>query len=187
MYIFENMSKPLLSILSITYNHEKFIAQAIESWLMQKTDFEFEIVIGEDCSTDNTLQIIKEYQKEHPDLIKVITSEQNVGMQANFIRTYEACQGKYIALCEGDDYWTDPLKLQKQVDFLEENENYFITGHKAKIIDDGILKEEEYYVTNPVLIEEWIGKLPFRTNTFVFRNKLNFKKIDLKKFISGTE
>ena len=111
------MNKPLLSIASITYNHEQFIAQAIESWLMQKTSFEIEIIIGEDCSTDNTRAIIEKYRKLHPDLIKLIISESNVGMMPNFIRTLAACRGKYIALCEGDDYWTDPYKLQKQVDF----------------------------------------------------------------------
>jgi len=180
------MNKPLLSILSITYNHEKFISQAIDSWLMQKTNFDIEIVIGEDCSTDNTLQIIKEYQKRYPHLIKIITSDTNVGMQANFIRTLEACNGKYIALCEGDDYWTDPLKLQKQVDFLENNEIYSIVGNKSKILKKDILTEEKYYVSNPVLISQWIGKLPFRTNTFVFRKEiLDFSVIDLKKFISG--
>ena len=111
------MNKPLVSIASITYNHEKFIAQAIDSFLMQETDFDFEIIIGEDCSTDDTLKIIKEYKAKYPDIIKLITSESNVGMMTNFIRTLEACSGKYIALCEGDDYWTDTLKLQKQVNF----------------------------------------------------------------------
>ena len=141
------MSKLLVSIVSITYNHEKYIAQAIDSFLMQETNFDFEIIIGEDCSTDNTLEIIKEYKAKHPDKIELITSENNVGMMPNFIRTLEACKGKYIALCEGDDYWTDPLKLQKQVDFLEANDDYSICFHSVKVlsndklINDTITKE----------------------------------------------
>ncbi len=126
------MTKPLVSIASITYNHEKFIAQAIDSWLMQKTNFDVEIIIGEDCSTDKTRDIIVEYQAKYPDKIKLIASNNNIGMMQNFIQTLQACNGKYIALCEGDDYWTDPLKLQKQVDFLRNNKSYAICGHNVK-------------------------------------------------------
>lgn len=177
---------PLVSIASITYNHEQYIAQAIESWLMQKTDFDIEIVIGEDCSTDDTRRIIEEYRLKHPDLIRVITSETNVGMMPNFIRTLEVCRGKYIALCEGDDYWTDPLKLQKQVDFLEGNEEYTVIGHKSKRIKENDIINEVYQVENPLLIDNWIGKLPFRTNTMVFKKeKLNLANFNVYKFISG--
>jgi len=126
---------PLVSIASITYNHEKFIAQAIDSWLMQETNFEVEIVIGEDCSSDNTRKIIESFVDKYPDMVRLIISDKNVGMMPNFIRTLKACKGKYIALCEGDDYWTDPLKLQQQVDFLEMNEDYSICFHNANIID----------------------------------------------------
>lgn len=111
--------EPLVSGEMITYNHEEYIAQAIEGVLMQKTDFPFELVIGEDCSTDRTREIVLDYQKKYPEIIRVITSDKNVGMHKNGLRTNKACRGKYIAFCEGDDYWTDPLKLQKQVDFLE--------------------------------------------------------------------
>ena len=110
---------PLVSVHMITYNHEPYIAQAIEGVLNQKTDFPIELVIGEDCSTDRTREIVLEYQKKYPDVIIVITSEKNVGMQKNNYRTAKACRGKYIAFCEGDDYWHHPLKLQKQVEYLE--------------------------------------------------------------------
>lgn len=110
-----------VSICMITYNHESFIAQAIEGILMQETDFPFELVIGEDHSTDSTLSICREYSEKFPGKIRLITSPQNVGMTANFLRTYRACQGTYIAFCEGDDYWTDKQKLQKQANFLSEN------------------------------------------------------------------
>ena len=172
------MNKPLLSILSITYNHEEFIAQAIESWLMQETDFDIEIVIGEDCSTDNTRQVIEKYRTKHSGLIKVITSEQNVGMQANFVRTLEACQGKYIALCEGDDYWTDPLKLQKQVDFLEKNEEYSICFHDTTVIDENDVTIKKTRLNNDVedlSTNELIKGVFIPTLTVVYRNIIESK------------
>lgn len=113
------MTEPLVSVKMITYNHAPFIAQAIEGVLQQKTNFPFELVIGEDCSTDGTREIVFEYQKKYPDVIRVITSDQNIGMKKNGYRTIKACRGKYIAFCEGDDYWHHPEKLQKQVDYLE--------------------------------------------------------------------
>ncbi len=113
------MTEPLVSIHMTTYNHAPFIVQAIEGVLQQKTDFPFELVIGEDCSIDGTREIVFEYQKKYPDIIRVIASEKNVGMKNNGYRTTRACQGKYIAFCEGDDYWQSPHKLQKQADYLE--------------------------------------------------------------------
>ncbi len=113
------MKEPLVSIKMITYNHAPFIAQAIEGVLQQKTDFPFELVIGEDRSTDGTREIVFEYQKKYPNIIRVITSDQNVGMQKNGFRTMKSCQGKYIAFCEGDDYWQHPGKLQKQVYYMQ--------------------------------------------------------------------
>lgn len=107
---------PLVSVSTITYNHAAYIQRCIESVLMQKTTFPFEFVIGEDCSTDCTREIVLEYADKYPQIIRVITSESNVGGRANSQRTISACQGEYIAFCEGDDYWIDPLKLQKQYD-----------------------------------------------------------------------
>jgi glycosyltransferase involved in cell wall biosynthesis len=112
---------PLVSVHMITYNHEPYIAQAIKGVLQQKTDFQIELIIGEDRSTDRTREIVLEYQKRYPAIIRVITSEKNVGMHRNHRRVYAASRGKYIAYCEGDDYWHHPSKLQKQVDFLELN------------------------------------------------------------------
>ena len=122
---------PLVSVKMITYNHELYIAQAIEGVLMQQTDFPIELIIGEDCSTDRTRGIVLEYQKKHPDIIRIITSEHNVGAIKNGIRTSTATKGKYIAFCEGDDYWTDPLKLEKQVDFLEASPDYGLVHSAA--------------------------------------------------------
>lgn len=132
---------PLVSVKMITYNHEPYIAQAIEGVIMQETDFPIELIIGEDCSTDRTREIVLDYQKKHPDIIRVITSEKNVGMQKNSFRTNKACRGKYIAICEGDDYWIDPLKLRKQVDFLEANSDYGMvhTDFDQLVDETGIL------------------------------------------------
>lgn len=127
-------NEPLVSIVSLVYNHRPFIIRAIESWLMQKTDFTFEIVIGEDCSTDGSREIVFDYAAKYPDLINVITSDSNVGMRENSVRTNEAARGKYIAFCEGDDYWIDTMKLQKQVDFMESNPDFSICFHDAIVI-----------------------------------------------------
>ena len=113
------MQEPLVSVHMITYNHEPYIRKAIECVLAQKTNFPFELVIGEDCSTDGTREIAFDYAKRYPDVIRVITSEYNVGMMNNTFRTSMACRGRYIAYCEGDDYWHHPEKLQKQVDYME--------------------------------------------------------------------
>ena len=98
---------PLVSICVITYNQEKYIAQAIDGVLMQQTDFPIELIIGEDCSPDNTRKICLDYKNKYPDKIKLLLPDKNKGSMRNFIDTMQAANGKYIALCEGDDYWTD--------------------------------------------------------------------------------
>ena len=120
-----------VSVVMITYNQEKFIREAIEGVLKQKTTFPIQLIISEDCSTDNTAEIVKKYVENNPKIIKANYNLHNIGGQANSIKTLKTCNGKYIALCEGDDYWTDPFKLQKQVDFLEANEDFTICFHKV--------------------------------------------------------
>lgn len=123
--------EPLVSVRVLAYNHEKYIANCLEGILMQKTDFPYEIIIGEDCSTDKTKEIVLAYQKQYPQIIKIITSQKNVGSAENSIRVQKACQGKYQAICEGDDYWIDPLKLQKQVDIMEAHPEFSMCFHDA--------------------------------------------------------
>lgn len=118
------MSNPTVSIFMITYNHEGYIRQAIDSVLMQQVRFDYELVIGEDCSTDGTAEIVRYYAERHPGKIKAILNRENMGQVANAIQVFKSCTGEYIAFLEGDDYWTDPQKLQKQVDFLEKNPGY---------------------------------------------------------------
>lgn len=124
----------MVSINCITYNHEKYIADAIESFLMQKTDFDFEILIGEDCSLDGTRKIVEDYVVKYPNKIRMITSNMNVGARKNARKLHENSKGKYVAICEGDDYWTNPLKLQKQVNYFEDNPNCTLCFHSAEIV-----------------------------------------------------
>ena len=124
--------EPLVSIVMVTYNHEEYISTAIESVLDQRTSYPYELVIGEDCSTDQTPHIVFDYFEKHPDRIRVITSKNNVGMRRNGLRLYESVRGKYIAFCEGDDCWQDPNKLQKQLDFLEHNPEYGLVCSNAR-------------------------------------------------------
>lgn len=131
----------LVSVNCITYNHEKYISQCIEGFLMQKTNFDFEILIGEDCSTDNTRSIIEAYVKKYPNKIRLISSENNVGFMKNSIRVFEQSKGKYIAICEGDDYWIDENKLQQQVDYMEKNLECSLCCHNSQILDDETKKE----------------------------------------------
>jgi len=127
---------PLITVTMITYNHESYIGQAIEGVVNQVTSFKFVLLIGDDCSTDSTREIIKLYQKKYPSIIKLKLPERNLGINANSISNNVLCVGNYIALCEGDDYWTDPYKLQKQVDFLEANPEYSVCGHSYDKIDE---------------------------------------------------
>jgi glycosyltransferase involved in cell wall biosynthesis len=176
----------------ITYGHEKFIEQAINGVLMQLCDFEIELILANDCSADKTNDIIKNILKSHPkaSLINYIKHEKNIGMMPNFIFALEQCKAEYIALCEGDDYWTDPLKLQKQVDFLASNEEFNICFHRANLLEnefklklhpipkcsnDGdylykdLLEHYNFMLTASVLfrrpnnftIPKWLKKLPF--------------------------
>ncbi|MDP9080737.1 MAG: glycosyltransferase [Bacteroidota bacterium] len=114
----------MVSICCITYNQDKFLAKAIDSYMMQKTDFEFDIVIGNDCSSDGTREILEHYKEKYADKIKVISSDKKMGTISNLISCNGLCKGKYIAFCKGDDIWADPNKLQKQVDLLETNPKY---------------------------------------------------------------
>lgn len=124
---------PMVSICLLTYNHERYIRQAIESVLAQEVDFPIEIVIGEDNSTDGTKEIVLEFEKKYPQTIKVASSPTNLGMNRNLIKTLKQCHGKYIALLEGDDFWTSVHKLNKQVVFLENNSECTVCFHITEV------------------------------------------------------
>jgi glycosyltransferase involved in cell wall biosynthesis len=173
------MTTPKVSVLMITYNHEKFIAQAIESVLMQEVSFEYEFVIGEDCSSDKTREIVIDYQKKHSDKIRLLLPEKNLGIQKNFAQVLSACKGQYIAFLEGDDYWIFPTKLQKQVDLLEGNPQISGCFSNAIVVDDdGNLVSENYFEYGKLKVKQEIRTediIPFGispANTIFFRRNV---------------
>lgn len=142
----------LVAVWMVAYNHGEFIEKAIESVMIQKTTFKYKLFIGEDNSTDKTREICKSLKEKYPDKIELFLHEKNIGSNPNGVFMYKQCfnsDAKYIAMCEGDDYWTDPYKLQKQVDFLEANPDYVLSFHKIKILKP-----------NGELVEDFITKVP---------------------------
>lgn len=124
-----------VDIVMLTYNHEKFIDKAIKSILTQQTHFSYRIIIGEDCSTDSTREIIMDYYFRYPDKFELYLWQKNVGMEENALKLMKECRGKYVAYLEGDDYWTDSLKLEKQISFLEEHTEYIGSVHNIRCVD----------------------------------------------------
>jgi len=172
------MSDLVVSICIITYNHESFIAQAIESVLAQETNFPFEIVIGEDCSTDSTRNICKDHETKNSEKISLLLSNKNLGMVSNLIRTLQTCRGKYVAILEGDDYWTDKYKLQKQVELLEENRKYTICFSDLITVDKkgNILSKLGVPLTYRKNLSplEILGSFSPHFSSAVFRNEIDF-------------
>lgn len=175
---------PLVSICSTTYNLESYIGEALESWLAQITSFSFEIVICDDCSKDATVSIIENYIEKYPHIIRLLTTDVNLGMMPNYIKSLKAARGKYIAVCDGDDYWIDTNKLQLQVDFLESNpdfvacmtNSYVINEHtgerkiaKQQIWDEATSKELLYHDD---FHNDNVNLSPGHVSTYVYRNNL---------------
>ena len=168
---------PLVSVCIFTYNHENLIVKCIESALMQKTNFEFEIVIGEDYSKDNTRKICLEYANSFPNKVKVLDRGKNIGMCENIFGSLQECRGKYIALLDGDDYWIDPLKLQKQFDFLEKENDINLVFHQSIRINelnnlvDLFVKEIKIKYKFADIIDNWLmatGSMFFRSEEMVY-------------------
>ena len=151
-------TEPLVSINCITYNHEAYIRKALEGFLMQKTDFKFEVLIHDDASTDQTANIIRKYEKKYPEIIKPIYQKENqysknISISKHF--QYPRARGKFIAMCEGDDYWIDPLKLQKQVKFLENNPDFSMSCHNAIVLWENKQKRPELF--SPDILQSILG------------------------------
>ena len=167
---------PVVSICCTTYNHENFISDAIDGFLMQETDFPFEVIIRDDSSTDKTALIIRHYAEEYPNIIKPIYETENQfskGVKPMSV-VYKKAVGKYFALCEGDDYWTDSLKLQIQVNFLEENPGYIVTYTSLEAFDkSGVIKNYIAGATYDLDSLELKKARPLNTLTTCFRNVLN--------------
>lgn len=167
------MSQITVSIFMLTYNQENYITQAMDSILMQETNFNYQLVIGEDYSTDGTRKICEEYANKYPQKVKLLPSlNKNVGLINNYLRTIKACDGKYIAICDGDDYWIDKDKLQKQVDFLEKNPDFYIVATNLKrLYSNGKMQEfknnnyKPYYNFEDLIFDNLIASV-----TVLFKN-----------------
>ncbi len=150
---------PKLSVILITYNHGPYIRQALDGVFAQETDFDFDVIVGEDCSTDNTREIIEEYNERYPGRMKLLFREKNLGRPTlNVYETSMAASGEYLAFLEGDDYWTDPHKLQKQVSFLEEHPEYMGTNCSFKLIGE---HDEPVENGNVTRLYDWSGDYTF--------------------------
>lgn len=162
-----------VSVLMICYNQEAYIADAVNSVLMQEVNFEYEIVIGEDCSIDQTRQILLELKNKHPDKIKLILHEKNVGMHANFEGVFDTCTGEYIAVLEGDDYWTAKDKLQRQVDIMERSPELSECFHKVTTVYQDQIKEKHEFpegiTKNVFVLEDIISAFFIPTLSILFR------------------
>lgn len=159
----------LVDIPMCAYNHEKFISQAIEGVINQKTSFKYRLFIGEDCSTDNTKEIILRYQSEYPDKIFPFFREKNLGAHENSELLFKACTSKYIALCDGDDFWVDPNKLQKQIDILEENINY--AGCSSNVFEkNGDELKPVFGKKNEISFDDFMKGNSIHTCSVVYRN-----------------
>ena len=169
------MKAMTVSVLMITYNHSKYIKQAVESVLEQKTNFDFELIIANDCSPDNTDEIINDIIKNNPNgyKIKYYSHQKNIGMMSNFIFLTEQAIGKYCALCEGDDFWTDNYKLEKQVSFLDSNLDYSICFHNVQILtNEGLITENPLIALDTSTILDLAKGNYIHTPSVVYRNHL---------------
>ena len=172
-------AQPKVSVLMITYNHEKLIAQAIDSVLMQKTTFPFELVIGEDCSTDGTGAIVAEYSRKYPEIIRPHLPEQNLGALENGRAIFRASRGKYLALLEGDDYWTSPNKLQAQADLLDNHPETVICAHHVVCRYDNSEPDE----TVPHLpggfynLEHLLQRHQYQARSFIYTASAMFRRV----------
>ena len=168
---------PVVSIIMVTYNHEQFISEAIEGCLMQKTDFPVELVVADDASSDGTQTIIGQYANNYPGFVKPILRSINIGANPNWLDAVNKCQGRYIAICEGDDYWTDPHKLQKQVDFMDQNSDYSFCFHNVDVLlMDNEVKFAEPFTTlpdNPVTFRDVVTGNFIPTASVIFRNMID--------------
>lgn len=183
-----NDGTPLVSIICLAYNHEKYIRQCLDGFVMQKTGFRYEIIIHDDASKDGTTAIIREYAKKYPGLFVTIFQEENQyskGIPIGKTYMYPLAKGKYIAECEGDDYWTDPYKLQKQVDFMESHPEYVLCCTDAVQLDDntGELVQMTQDVKEEITPEYLLEENRITTLTSLYRTSI--LKDYLEEFTPG--
>ena len=173
-----NNQEPLVSICTVTYNHENFIRKALDSILMQKVNFKYEIVVGEDCSTDRTREILLDYYNKFPDIFNLVLQKNNVGPIENEYELLQKSKGKYIALLEGDDYWTDEYKLQNQVDILEADSDYGLVYCDIQVVDEHNNELPDYIQNKYKANENFEGNIFFtllRNGNFIYNSTTLFR------------
>jgi len=171
---------PVISIAMLVYNHEKYLEHALQSIFSQNINVPFEVVVGEDCSPDASRQILNRWKERYPNSIRLIYREHNVGMNENTLSVLFGCRGKYVAWLEGDDYWIDNNKLQKQYDYLEKHEEYVAVLHNVQVVDENEQPFPEAQDNYPIQKEQsfelkkWKrGITPGQTASFFYRNIFN--------------
>ena len=175
------MSNTKVSVLVTTYNHQEYIAEALNSVLMQEHDYTYEIIIADDCSTDTTIQIVHEFQNQYPEVIRVLNTSMNMGITRNYKRGFKECAGEYVAVLEGDDYWISRHRIRTMVEFLDGNKGcvlafnrYIVSNMSQKYIQPWPINEPFQLITVSDLIKNnFIGNF----STCVYRNDL-IKSLD---------
>ncbi|MEI8081073.1 MAG: glycosyltransferase [Actinomycetes bacterium] len=169
-----------MSVVSITYNHEAYIREALEGFVAQKTDFPVEVIVADDASTDATPAIIQEYASRYPHLFRPILRSRNVGIHANLSGALSDARGEYLAMCEGDDYWTDPLKLAKQVAYLDRHPATTVCFHPVRVIWEDGRKDSKFppiYIRGNLSVETLILTNFIQTNSVMYRRLPNYDDI----------
>ena len=176
------MKEPSVSIIVCTYNQEQYIAQTLDSILMQQCNFDIEVLVGEDCGSDATRKICEEYARKYPQ-VRLLERPNNMGKQRNFFDALRQAKGKYVSMCDGDDYWQDPLMLQKEVDFLENNPDYVIAYHDSIMVDGkgNVISETEVGENRrcDFSSDELVRGRNISNRTICFRNIVDFSTIDI--------
>lgn len=187
---------PKVSVVSITYNHEAYIREALDGFVAQHVDFPLEVIVADDASTDDTPGIIRQYAAQYPDLIRPILRAENVGIHANLTDALSAARGEYLALCEGDDYWTDPSKLSKQVEFLDQHPETAVCFHPVRVVwtaegernglAESVIRRIEQIVLRELPRPSWMGDLSLdalisrnfiQTNSVIYRRMPRYDDI----------
>lgn len=177
----------MISIVMITYNHEQYIGHALESILNQQTEYDYEVIIGEDCSTDNTYEVILQYAERFGERLVLLKREKNLGMLRNVLDCLNHCSGKYIAMLEGDDYWIDQEKLQKQVRYMEQNPQCIMTTHSWLMVD-----KQEKLISNAYVVDEYkiysiedycAFRMPGQSSSWLVRNNIDQMRAKYSKLL----
>lgn len=183
----DSLESILISVIIPSHNRSNTVSQTIQSIIDQNFDKRFEIIIGDDCSTDNAREVLQEYQQKYPEIIRLIFHEQNIGLGANWATCVKAAKGKYLCNCDNDDYWHNPDKLRIQFDYMESHpdENVIITNHRNHNRDTGVITEELAWIDRSVTLQQafFQGKQRFCNATIMYRAEFLRKHLNLDDFI----